>query len=34
MDSRQVIIRPVVSEKSFALLGEGKYSFRVHNSAH
>jgi large subunit ribosomal protein L23 len=34
MDSRQVIIRPVVSEKSYALMGEGKYTFRVHNSAH
>ena len=29
MDARTVIIRPVVSEKSYALIGEGKYTFRV-----
>jgi large subunit ribosomal protein L23 len=34
MDSRQVIIRPVVSEKSYALIGEGKYTFRVNDRAH
>jgi large subunit ribosomal protein L23 len=34
MDSRQVIIRPVVSEKSYALMSEGKYTFRVHERAH
>ena len=34
MDARQVIIRPVVSEKSYALMSEGKYTFRVHNHAH
>ena len=34
MDARQVIIRPVVSEKSYALMGEGKYTFRVHERAH
>ena len=34
MDPRQVIIRPVVSEKSYALMGEGKYTFRVHDRAH
>jgi large subunit ribosomal protein L23 len=34
MDSRQVIIRPVVSEKSYALMAEGKYTFRVHERAH
>ena len=34
MDSRQVIIRPVVSEKSYALMAEGKYTFRVHDRAH
>ena len=34
MDARQVIIEPVVSEKSYALMGEGKYTFRVHDRAH
>jgi large subunit ribosomal protein L23 len=30
MDARTVIIRPVISEKSYALIAEGKYTFRVH----
>ena len=34
MDPRTVLIRPVVSEKSYALIGEGKYTFRVHDRAH
>ncbi|MGZ5342234.1 MAG: 50S ribosomal protein L23 [Solirubrobacterales bacterium] len=34
MDSRQVIIRPVVSEKSYALMADGKYTFRIHERAH
>lgn len=34
MDPSQVIIRPVVSEKSFVLAEAGKYTFRVHNKAH
>jgi large subunit ribosomal protein L23 len=34
MDHSQVIIRPVVSEKSYALIGEGKYTFRVADRAH
>jgi len=29
-----VIIRPVVSEKSYALLAANKYTFRVHDEAH
>ena len=29
-----MIIRPVVSEKSYALIGEGKYTFRVDDRAH
>jgi len=33
MDSRTVIIRPVISEKSYALIAEGKYTFRVHQRA-
>jgi large subunit ribosomal protein L23 len=34
MDVSQVIIRPVVSEKSFVLAEAGKYTFRVHDKAH
>jgi len=34
MDPRQVIIEPVVSEKSYALMAEGKYTFRVNDRAH
>jgi len=32
--AREVIIRPVVSEKSYALLAANKYTFRVHDEAH
>jgi large subunit ribosomal protein L23 len=34
MDPSQVIIRPVVSEKSYVLAEVGKYAFRVHDKAH
>ena len=34
MDASQIIIRPVVSEKSFVLAEAGKYTFRVHDKAH
>jgi large subunit ribosomal protein L23 len=34
MDPRQVLIRPVVSEKSYALMSDGKYTFRVNDRAH
>jgi large subunit ribosomal protein L23 len=34
MDASQIIIRPVVSEKSFVLAEVGKYTFRVHPDAH
>lgn len=34
MQPDQVIIRPVVSEKSFVLSELGKYTFRVHDRAH
>jgi large subunit ribosomal protein L23 len=34
MDASQVIIRPVVSEKSFVQAESGKYTFRVHADAH
>jgi large subunit ribosomal protein L23 len=30
VNSREVIIRPVISEKSYALLAANKYTFRVH----
>jgi large subunit ribosomal protein L23 len=33
-DVRQVIVRPVVSEKSYALMADGKYTFRIHDRAH
>ena len=33
MDLGNVIVRPVISEKSYALIGEGKYTFRVHERA-
>ena len=33
MEPTQVIIRPVVSEKSFVLAEAGKYTFRVHDRA-
>ena len=32
-DARDVIIRPVVSEKSYTLLEDGRYTFIVHPSA-
>ena len=34
MDASQVIIRPIVSEKTFALAEASKYTFRVHDKAH
>ena len=34
MDVRQVIIEPVVSEKSYALMADGKYTFRIDDRAH
>jgi large subunit ribosomal protein L23 len=34
MEARQVIIEPVVSEKSYALMADGKYTFRVDERAH
>jgi large subunit ribosomal protein L23 len=33
VNARNVLIRPVVSEKSYALLSAGKYTFRVHERA-
>ncbi len=34
MDATQVLIRPVVSEKTYVLATAGKYTFRVHPDAH
>jgi large subunit ribosomal protein L23 len=34
MDPTHVIIKPVVSEKTFVLAEAGKYTFRVHDDAH
>jgi len=34
MHHTQVLIRPVVSEKSYVLATAGKYTFRVHPDAH
>jgi large subunit ribosomal protein L23 len=33
VNARQVILRPVVSEKSYALLAANKYTFRIHERA-
>src|SRR5579884_2011489 len=34
MDHTQVLIRPVVSEKSYVLSAADRYTFRVHPDAH
>jgi large subunit ribosomal protein L23 len=34
MDASQIIIRPVVSEKSYVLATADRYTFRVHPDAH
>jgi large subunit ribosomal protein L23 len=34
MQPSKVVIRPVVSEKSYVLASTGKYVFRVHPTAH
>ena len=34
MEHSQVIIRPVVSEKSYVLAAAGSYTFRIHPDAH
>ncbi|CAN5245260.1 50S ribosomal protein L23 [soil metagenome] len=33
MDAHDVILRPVVSEKSYALLDTGAYTFEIHRDA-
>ena len=32
-DPRDIILRPVVSEKSYALIDQGTYTFEVHPQA-
>ena len=34
LEPRQVLIAPVVSEKSYSLIENGRYAFRVHPKAH
>jgi len=34
LDARQVLISPVVSEKSYSLITDRKYTFKVHKDAH
>ena len=34
LELNEVLISPVVSEKSYSLIGDRKYSFRVHKNAH
>jgi large subunit ribosomal protein L23 len=34
MQPTHVIIKPVISEKTFALAEAGKYTFRIHDDAH
>ena len=34
MDARHVIHSPVISEKSYALIADNKYTFREHPDAH
>ena len=34
MNARQVLRHPIISEKSYALIAQNKYTFRVHPQAH
>jgi large subunit ribosomal protein L23 len=34
MDASQIILAPVVSEKSYASIADGRYTFKVHPDAH
>ena len=34
MHAGQIVIAPVVSEKSYASIADGRYSFKVHPDAH
>jgi large subunit ribosomal protein L23 len=33
MDARQIIIRPIISEKSYQMIEQNKYTFEVHVTA-
>ena len=33
MEARQIIIRPIISERSYDMIEEGRYTFEVHKSA-
>lgn len=33
MDARQIIIRPIISEKSYGMIDQNKYCFEVHPKA-
>jgi large subunit ribosomal protein L23 len=34
VNAQQIIRQPIISEKSYALIAESKYTFRVHPQAH
>ena len=34
LESNQVLLAPIVSEKSYSLIEDNKYTFRVHPDAH
>jgi large subunit ribosomal protein L23 len=34
LEPRQIVLAPVVSEKSYGLIEQNKYSFRIHPKAH
>jgi large subunit ribosomal protein L23 len=34
MDASQILLAPIVSEKSYSGTAHGKYTFRVHDNAH
>jgi large subunit ribosomal protein L23 len=34
MDASQILLAPIISEKSYAGTSVGKYTFRVHDDAH
>ena len=34
MDVREILLAPVVSEKSYSLITDRKYTFKVHKDAH
>ena len=34
LQNEQILLSPVVSEKSYAGIAEGRYTFKVHTDAH